>query len=176
LIDAAIFDLDGTLVDLPVDYDKLFEEIRKILKKETVHSLLKTVKEADEEERDRIFRAWDKIELKALPKTTQITEGIGVYSKYCEKPKALVTMQGKNLVKALLKRFDLCFAFSITREQSLDRDKQLEIAARKLRTNVQNILFVGNEDHDEKAARKIGCKFRRVGQRKSGMMPSQVSM
>jgi HAD superfamily hydrolase (TIGR01549 family) len=168
LIDAVIFDLDGTLVDLPINYDRLYQEMSKILKKKTVRPLLKTVKEANLAERKQIFKAWDKLELEALPKTLQNTEGMDIYREYCCKTKALVTMQGKDAATEISRRFGLSFVFSVTRELSLDRKQQLEIAAEKLGKNVHNIVFVGNEDHDEKAAEELGCQFRRVRPRKSG--------
>jgi phosphoglycolate phosphatase-like HAD superfamily hydrolase len=176
LIDAAIFDLDGTLIDLPIDYDKLIKEIERILKKENVRPLLKTVKEADERERREIFRVWNEIELEAIPRTVQVEDGMNIYKEYCDKLKALVTLQGETVVNAILENLGLLFAFSITREQSLDREKQLEIALRKLKTSAHNVMFVGNEDHDREAARKIGCQFRRVGQRKSGMTLLQANI
>lgn len=175
MINAAIFDLDGTLVDLPVNYDELFKEMKRILNKENVRPLLKTIREVNEKERRQIFMVWDEMEQEAFPKTAPVEEGMAIYKEYYEKPKALITMQGENSVTEILKSFDLSFAFSITRETSTDREEQLAMAVKKLKTDAHSIMFVGNEDHDKEAARKVGCQFRRVGQRKSGMTPSQAS-
>jgi phosphoglycolate phosphatase-like HAD superfamily hydrolase len=89
-------------------------------------------------------------------------EGISYYQKFLEKRKALVTMQGKPLVQIALKRLGLSFNVVITREDSLSRDEQLKIAAEKLGTQAQNILFIGNTNEDMVAAETVGCQFMRV--------------
>jgi len=72
-------------------------------------------------------------------------------------------MQGKALVQKVLERLGLSFDFVVTREYCLDRGEQLKIAAEKLRTSVQNILFIGNTDDDFLAAKTVGCQFLRIG-------------
>ena len=71
-------------------------------------------------------------------------------------------MQGKILVQNILKRFNLFFDYIITREDSLDRSEQLIIAVKKLGTQFQNVLFIGNTEEDNFHAKKIGCKFLKV--------------
>jgi phosphoglycolate phosphatase-like HAD superfamily hydrolase len=73
-------------------------------------------------------------------------------------------MQGKPLVQIVLKRLGLSFNFIITREDSLNRIEQLKIAAEKLKTPAQNILFIGNTSEDMLAAEIVGCQFLRVGE------------
>ncbi len=175
MTEAVIFDLDGTLIDLPMDYKWLFKEAKKILKKENVQPLLATIAKASEEQKRELFKTWDKIELAALSKVTLIEEGMTEYKRVSQKPKALVTMQGKALAQVVLERFSLSFSVAVTREDSIDRTKQLQTAIQKLEASPKNVLFVGNEDHDEKAAKKVGCMFWRIGKRKSGMTPLQAN-
>jgi HAD superfamily hydrolase (TIGR01549 family) len=175
LIEAVIFDLDGTLIELPMDYEWLFKEVKRILETEKARPLSITVAKASTRQRKEIFKIWDEIELAALSKVTRVDEGTETYLEYSSKPKALVTMQGKAMTQAILQQFSLSFKSIITREHSLDRTKQLEIAMQKLEVPNHNILFVGNENHDEQAAERMGCRFRRVGERKSGMTLSQVN-
>lgn len=162
MIEVAIFDLDGTLIDLPMDYERLFEKIRRTMKVRNVCPLLKTVAKANEQQKKEIFTEWDKIELEALPKMTLKDKGMAIYKQYSEKPKVLVTMQGRKLVKAVLERFPLSFKTTITREDGLDRAKHLIIALHNLESKPHNVLFVGNEDHDQTAAEKVGCQFLKV--------------
>jgi HAD superfamily hydrolase (TIGR01549 family) len=162
LIDAVIFDLDGTLIYLPINYEKLFQEISKITKMTNVRPLTKVVAQFDEQTKKKIFDVWDKIEMEALANMKVNTEGIAQYKKFLEKQKVLVTMQGKPLVQSVLKRLNLSFNFIITREDSLSRVKQLKIAIEKLGTQNQNILFIGNTKEDMLAAEIIGCQFMRV--------------
>jgi len=162
LIEAVIFDLDGTLIHLPIDYEKLFQEIGKITKMSNVRPLTKVVTQLNEETKKKVFDAWNKIEMEALTHMRVNQEGIAYYKKFLEKRKALVTMQGKPLVQIVLKRLGSSFNLVITREDSLSRVEQLKIAAEKLAVQTQNILFIGNTNEDMLAAKTVGCQFMRV--------------
>jgi HAD superfamily hydrolase (TIGR01549 family) len=164
LIEAVIFDLDGTLIHLPIDYEKLFQEISKITKMSDVRPLTKVIAKLDEETRKKVFNVWNQIEIEALVNMKVKDEGIAHYKKFLEKQKALVTMQGKPLVQIALQRLSLSFNFVITREDSLNRAEQLKIAAEKLGTRIQNIIFIGNTNEDMLAAETVGCQFLRVSE------------
>jgi HAD superfamily hydrolase (TIGR01549 family) len=164
LIEAVIFDLDGTLIHLPIDYEKLFQEISKITKMPNVRPLMKTISQLDEKTKKKVFNVWNKIEIEALANMKVNDEGIAHYKKFLEKQKALVTMQGKPLVQIALKRLGLSFNFVITREDSLNRAEQLKIAVKKLGTQVQKILFIGNTNEDMLVAETVGCQFLGVGE------------
>lgn len=164
MIEAVIFDLDGTLIHLPIDYEKLFQEIGKITKMSSVRPLTKVVAKLDEETKRKVFDIWNKIEMEASANMKVNQEGIAYYRTFLEKQKALVTMQGKPLVQIVLKRLGLSFNLVITREDSLRRVEQLKIAAEKLGAQMQNILFIGNTNEDVLAAKTVGCQFMRVGE------------
>jgi phosphoglycolate phosphatase-like HAD superfamily hydrolase len=117
----------------------------------------------DEKTRKQLFKTWDRAEVEALAGMKTNDEGISLYKKYSEKPKVLVTMQGKALVKTVLERFGLSFNLVITRENCLDRAEQIKTAAEKLKTPLQNILFIGNTNEDRLTAKMVGCQFLRVG-------------
>lgn len=157
-----MFDLDGTLVDLPIDYEKLFEEFKRIMRVENVRPLAETISKTDAETRKRVFRAWDKAELDCCNRITVNEGGMKIYREHAELPKALVTLQGKKVVGAIVEKLKLTFNAVITREDAWKRDEQLAKAAEKLQTTLQDILFVGNTDGDAAAAQKVGCQFLRV--------------
>lgn len=163
MIEAVIFDLDGTLIKLPINYEKLFQEFSKIMKTTDLHPLPKKISKLDEQTKRKIFEVWNRTELAVLANATLKDEGVVVYKKFSEKPKVLVTLQGKALVQAFLERFNFSFNFAVTREHSLNRAEQLRIAAEKLRVAFQNILFVGNTNEDFLATKKVGCQFLKVG-------------
>jgi phosphoglycolate phosphatase-like HAD superfamily hydrolase len=162
VIEAVIFDLDDTLIHLPLDYDGLFQEFSKIMKTKNVRPLTKTVSKLDGKIKKEILDIWDRAELAVLSKITRVKEGIAVYNKFSKKPKVLVTMQGKALVNQILERFDLTFTAVLTREDSLDRVKQLRTAAQTLGVRLENVLFVGNGEGDQVAAEEVGCQFLKV--------------
>jgi HAD superfamily hydrolase (TIGR01549 family) len=162
MIEAVVFDLDGTLVNLPINYEELLGEFKEIMRVENVRPLVDTVSRVDDETRKRVFRAWDKAELAVSAKITVNDESMKVYREYAEKPKALVTLQGRKVVDAVVARFGLAFDVVVTRENSLFRAEQLRTAAEKLGVQMENVLFVGNTEGDAVAAEKVGCQFLRV--------------
>ena len=162
MIKAVVFDLDGTIVNVPIDYEKLFREFKKIMNMDNVRPLADTVSKVDDQTRKQVFKAWDAAELAASKKITFHQEGIEVYRKFADKPQALVTMQGKKLVEIVLEKAEFTFKCIITREDTLNRVEQLKKAAECLDVQKKDILFVGNSNNDSIAAEKLSCKFLKI--------------
>jgi HAD superfamily hydrolase (TIGR01549 family) len=162
VIELVVFDLDGTLVRLPIDYEALFEEFRRIMRVDEVRPLVDAVSRVDGKTKKLVFTAWDRAELAVTGRITVNEEGMKTYRKFDEKRKALITLQGKTVVEAILKQFGLTFDFVVTREDALFRLDQLTKAIAQLKAEPQNVLFVGNTDADAAAAEKAGCQFLRV--------------
>lgn len=163
MIGAVIFDLDGTLINLPIDYEKLFQQFKKIMKRNDITPMTKTISTFDEKTRNRVFEIWQDAELAVFRDMTVNNEGMSLYREFAEKPRALVTMQGKVLVQRTLKSLDLSFDYVVTREDSLDRVQQVKIATERLKRDFQSVLFIGNTEGDLLAAREVKCQFLRVG-------------
>ena len=162
MIAAAVFDLDGTLVCLPVDWEALFEDLKRVMRVDSVRPLVDSVSRVDEKTRLEVFAVWDTAEVAIFESATACGEGMQLYREFTGKPKALVTLQGKAVVTLLLEKFGLAFDLVVTREDSLFRAEQLLMAAEKLKVPPKNLLFVGNADSDVAAAQKLGCQFQRV--------------
>lgn len=162
MIEALIFDLDGTLVHLPVDYDKLFSEFKSIMHVEDVRPVIETVCKTDKPTRRRIFKVWDKAEVACLPNVTVNEEGMGLYKDFASRPKVLVTFQGKKAASHIIESLNLSFGAIFTREDSLSRIDQLKKAILKLQVPVQNILFVADSEGDVSAAENVGCLFHKI--------------
>jgi len=156
-----IFDLDGTLFYLPIDWEQLFAEFRTIMHVDTVRPLVDTISKLDQKTRREVFDKWDSAELAVAENITPCEEGMQLYrdAEAEGKQKALVTLQGKRIVKFLVKRFHLEFDVIITREDSLSRAEQLRIGLKKLNASAEHALFVGNAENDAIAAKKTGCAF-----------------
>jgi len=161
-IKTAIFDLDGTLVRLPIDYRALYAKFRRIMGIKNVKPITETVAALDEPLRERVFEAWTKAEFTALSNMTIVKEGVKLYRHYSEVPKALVTMQGQKTAERILSVLDMSFHPVITREDSLDRATQITLALEKLGSKPKNAIMIGDRETDKTAAERIGCKFRMV--------------
>ncbi|HLC00461.1 MAG TPA: HAD hydrolase-like protein [Candidatus Bathyarchaeia archaeon] len=162
MIEAVVFDLDGTLVRLPIDYDRLFAEFSQIMRVSNVRPLVDTVSRVDGKTRALVFAAWEKAELAVEKDISANEEGMKIYKTHADNRKALVTLQGKAIVEAILRQFDLSFDVVVTREDAFVRVDQLEKAIGKLNVNIRNVLFVGNTDGDSAAAEKLGCHFLKI--------------
>ena len=162
MTDGVVFDLEGTLVKLPIDYEKLYEEIKRELKISKVKPLTETVKMLDSRSREKVYELWERAELKTLPNMSANDEGMKVYKKHSNKPVALVTMQGKTVVKKILNHFHLSFNAVVTREDEIDRAQQIRKAIDEIGLEPHSVVVVGDRDSDEAAAKRVGCAFLRV--------------
>jgi HAD superfamily hydrolase (TIGR01549 family) len=161
MIEAVVFDLDGTLVNIQIDYEKLHSKIEKQIGVK-IKGLTTTLQKLDREGREKAFEIWTKEEFEALPKMAVNERGMKIYKSYSGKPRVLVTMQGKQTVNVILKKLGLKFQFVITREDSLDRIEQIRAAIKKLKVDVEKVLMIGDRESDFTAAQKVGCQFLRV--------------
>jgi HAD superfamily hydrolase (TIGR01549 family) len=161
MIQAIIFDLDGTLVNMPIDYKKLYAKIEEQTNVK-IRGLAKTLQTVSKEKHDKAFEIWTSEEIEALSKMTVIENGLELYKNYSNKLRALVTMQGRETVNVILRKLGLKFQFIITREDSLDRIEQIKIAVEKLNVQVGKVLIIGDRESDSKAAQKVGCQFQRI--------------
>lgn len=159
-----IFDLDRTIVDLPIKWTEVKEKIKKILK--TDHSLTPLIPSIEElvtnsELKKRIYKVIDYEEMKVVKKI-KFDEDI---AKLFEKLKkvncrlALVTLQGRKPAIEALKRLNIYkyFDLVISRDENKNREKQIKIALRTLGVEPSQSIIVADKLRDMLVAKRLGC-------------------
>jgi HAD superfamily hydrolase (TIGR01509 family) len=159
-----IFDLDGTIVDLPIDWTKVKEKIKRILK--TDHSLTPLIPSLEElitdsELKKRIYKTIDDEEMKVVKKL-EFDEDI---AKVFEKLKkvdcriALVTLQGRKPAVEALKRLNIYeyFDLVISRDENKNRKEQIRMALKTIGVKPSQSIIVADKARDMSVAKRLGC-------------------
>ncbi|MGI0090711.1 MAG: HAD family hydrolase [Nitrososphaerales archaeon] len=174
-----IFDLDGTLVNLPVNWRKLKEEIAdKFGIENRLPPLYQILNEYFANRPDQLkiaFDMMDQHELKAVQDAVLIDCALDVLDRVAVNSRlALVTLQGRAACNALLKKFALgrFFEMILTREDSLDRAKQIGIIIEKMSVSARDAVMVGDRDNDVICARQVGLACVLIGTRDSQTAPA----
>lgn len=165
-----IFDLDGTLFTLPVDWASARRELAAVMGEEIGDSplflKLNAVIASKPALKQRLFATIDSYELRAsasarpMPGATEL-----VYNLFETAKLGLVTMQGARVTHEILGRHKLADLFEvvITREDSTDRADQILMAANRLKAKTGDVLFTGDRINDVVAARRAGVDVVLVG-------------
>lgn len=154
-----IFDLDGTLVKLPIDYEALRHRLYLTFDNRIVlDSIYRFLIHLDPKSREKAFRIMDKFELESIPQMyidPTIHEGFRLIRDYT---KALVTLQGWRPVIKILEEIGIRKEFSmiVTREYSLNRTEQLMYVLDRLNADRKRTVFIGDTQNDLEAAKIIG--------------------
>jgi phosphoglycolate phosphatase-like HAD superfamily hydrolase len=161
-----VFDMDGTLAWIPVDWEKARMKLREMTGSSAefkpVFSELERVFAKRPELKDDVFRALDAFETDALP-GARLSQGTPeLLEMLAKKAKlALVTLQGRKACSEILRRFDLdrLFLRYFTREDSLDRATQIRMALAAMNVANGDAVFVGDRINDLNASRSVGVRF-----------------
>ncbi|MDA4122311.1 MAG: HAD family hydrolase [Thaumarchaeota archaeon] len=163
---AYVFDFDGTLGSIPVDWAAVKEGLREITGSEdelpsVFPTIIQLLKDRPKETK-KAFDLIDKYELAALPSASLYPKSVELLASLAEVAKvSLVTMQGAKATELVLERFGLkqyllCY---FTREDSLDRAEQVRFALNGMRAKKESSVFVGDRLNDLNAAKLVGIPF-----------------
>src|SRR5208282_3331764 len=147
--------MDGTLISLPVEWDEVRAELRKL----TGTSLefapffldVQNIVAKDPLLLGPILRTIDEYESRAVPEAS-LEEGakkaLEVLSGRAKL--SLVTMQGRAACDRILEALDIggYFASSFAREDSMDRTAQLRMALESIGAKEGEAVFVGDRIND----------------------------
>lgn len=168
LLNTFVFDMDGTLLTIPINYKELKKELSQLLKRKviSINGTLRSLKEENNPLLGDAFNVIDKYELMAFDNVTIYEDSYELleFLKSHNKKICLVTLQGSKITNKIVNTFfkDF-FDVIVTREKSLYREEQIKYALRKINiTNMNVVFFIGDSKTDIDAYKKLGCKFRLI--------------
>ena len=156
----AIFDLDGTLVELPIDYQSLKDKLAETIKM-PFQNIFPTVRTLDEQKKRQAFEIIDAYERLAVPKM-RIREGsVSLIRDLKARGRgvSIVTMQGPVAGKIVsMMGVEGLVDFIVTREDSLDRKRQVSMVLEKYGALPADGTVIGDKEADYAAAAELGCR------------------
>jgi len=166
MIKGIIFDLDGTLVNLPTDYKIIQEKLKSIFQTDELFSpLIPSIVDKANGDKFKINKAFEMIceqemiaiqNLESMPGLNDIMSFLKTQNCLL----CLVTMQCRKVAIEILNKLGITDFFSniLTRDESYDRFEQIQLTLEKIKLNPEKILVVGDGIHDMKCAKKAGCQ------------------
>lgn len=168
-----VFDMDGTLISLPVEWDKVRAELQRLtgtsLQFNPFFLDVQTIVAKDPLLLGPMMRAIDDYESRAVAQAKLEDGALEALSALSKRAKlSLVTMQGRAVCDKILGRLGLerFFPSSFTREDSMDRTAQLRMALESLGAKEAEAIFVGDRINDLNAARNAGVRFVMIRKRR----------
>ncbi len=150
-----IFDMDGTVVEVPYNWDQIKRELETGGK-----PILHFLSGLEEPEKSKKWKVLERYEKEATEKAV-LKEGMKDFLDFLDQrgvKKALVTNNSRKNVTYLLKKYRLNFEILISRESGLWKPSGYPFfaALRKLGIRKEEICVVGDSHFDIQAAREAG--------------------
>lgn len=161
---AIIFDLDGTLIRLPVNYPRLLQRLQELFGiKDEFKPMIPSIIRLSGENNLLYKKAFEIMlgeELAAVD-NFEIIDGAQEILKHFRAQKlvlGLVTMQGRQIAEKILQKLAPFTFDSITsRDESNDRLVQIQRIIRQQRLEPNQTIVIGDRIHDAKCAKMANC-------------------
>ena len=165
MIKGIIFDLDGTLVRLPIQYNEIFKKLQILFDtNDEFKPLIPTIIKKSKNDTKIVQNAFNLIceeEILATNNFEVINDAINTlnYFKTNNYSICLVTMQCFKAAKIILDKMQVSELFSsiITRDSSHERNAQITKSIESLSFSTNEILMVGDRINDVRSAQQVGC-------------------
>lgn len=159
-----IFDLDGTIVKLPIKWTEVKKKIKKILKTNlSLTPLIPSIEElvTDSELKRRIYKAIDDEEMKVVKKLKFDEDILKLFKKLKKLgyKLALVTLQGRKPAIEALKRLNVreFFDLIVSRDEKKDREEQIKTTLEAMEVPSSQVMVIADKLKDMVIAKKLGC-------------------
>ncbi len=173
MLKGVIFDLDGTLIRLPVRYDLLRDQLRRLFQsKSDFFQLIPSIVDQAKGDPTMVRTAFELICVEELLGTTKIVIIKGALDllhqlKSDNKILGLVTLQCRKAARHIINNVEMEGLFSsiLTRDESYDRHDQIEKTLKSLGLLPDETIVIGDRLNDIEAAERAGCKSILVGRK-----------
>ncbi len=167
---AIVFDLDGTLFHLPVDWKEVRKDLDALMGRSLdgapIFDAIAGTTEPGSQARKDLFAVIDRRELPASDSARPIDGAVDLVAFAAARFRiGLVTMQGRLACRRVLLESGQLSRFEVilTREDSLSRKEQILMALRAMSVPPADSLFVGDKRSDLDSGRAIGVEVALVG-------------
>ncbi len=165
MIKGIVFDLDGTLIQLPINYQKIQKNLKEFFNiSNDLKPLIPTIIKLSKNDQNKIKISFDLIckeEISASDNFKTMNNALETlnFLKSKNLSLCLVTMQCKDALEKVLQKLQISDLFDsvISRDESFDRQKQIELSLQNIALKPSEVLVVGDRIHDIESAKKIGC-------------------
>jgi len=159
-----IFDLEGTLINIPVDWEEVDRRIEVLIGTDP-HPYQKKISVLPIKIKKKIFEIVDHWEKKAFKDASININGIEYLKKVSiDNSIVIATLSGRKITDLSLKKLGIKDRISlvVTRNEKYPRNEQLKYILDIYQIDPSNIIFVGDRDIDEEAAYDIKCTFKNI--------------
>ena len=165
MIKGIIFDLDGTLIQLPINYEIVQNNLKFFFNtSKNLSPLIPTIVELSKNDENKIKTAFSLIckeEILASKNFKVMDDAIEIL-KFLKSKNiilSLVTMQCRDALEKILYKMNILdlFDFIITRDENFSRFEQIQNSLEYTSLNSSEVLMIGDRIHDVESAKKAGC-------------------
>ena len=160
-----IFDLDGTLIQLPVNYETVQNNLKEFFNiSKNLKPLIPTIIKLSKNDQNKIDTSFDiicKEEVLASKNFKIMVDAVEILNFLKNKNLflCLVTMQCSDALEKILQKMEVLDLFDsiISRDDSYDRFEKIKNSLKNICLESSDVLMVGDRIHDVESAKKAGC-------------------
>ena len=157
-VQGIIFDLDGTLVELPVNWHKVIRRVENLLGRR-VKSLLELYPKLwGTEKYEMISHVIEEFEMASLDRLRFLDNSPQLLRRLSSKYQlGLMTFQGLNVARRIIDKIGVDGLLVATRDDAPTRAEQISLIVSAAQRKFEEFLVIGDRLNDVYSALNVGC-------------------